>query len=170
MLQVAAAAVGNLLGRRQRLDLQFQHTQVRKASSLFLVFDAAAHREARLFRWRTRDGAIGSRHGRSAARLLQHKLDDGTDPFYLFAMIVRQFRLLIQVKELAEAGLNPQRIAQTIKIHNFVAGKLFQQSHNFSLEQLESIYAHLLEIDVGVKTGKTDMVTALDLLVAGVTV
>lgn len=114
--------------------------------------------------------AIGSRHGRSAANLLQHKLDEGTDPFYLFAMIVRQFRLLIQVKELAKAGLNPQRIAQTIKIHNFVAGKLVQQSHNFSLEQLESIYAHLLDIDVGVKTGKTDMVTAINLLVAGVTV
>ena len=114
--------------------------------------------------------AIGSRHGRSAARLLQHKLDDGTDPFYLFSMIVRQFRLLIQVKELAEAGLSPAKIAQAIKIHNFVAGKLYQQSQNFSLEQLESIYAHLLEIDVGVKTGQTDMVTALSLLVAGVTV
>jgi DNA polymerase-3 subunit delta len=113
--------------------------------------------------------ALGSRHGRSAARLLQSKLDEGTDPAYLFAMFVRQFRLLIQVKELAEAGLRPPEIASRLNIHNYVTGKIYQQSHNFSLDQLETIYAHLLELDVAIKTGRTDMITALSLLVAGVT-
>ncbi|MDT8305948.1 MAG: DNA polymerase III subunit delta, partial [Anaerolineae bacterium] len=46
--------------------------------------------------------ALGSRNGRQAAILLSQKLAEGADPFYLFAMIVRQFRLLIQVKELAD--------------------------------------------------------------------
>lgn len=114
--------------------------------------------------------AIGSRHGPSSAQLLQRKLAEGEDPVRLFSMIVRQFRLLIQVKELAGAGLAPPTIAAELNIHGFVAGKLFQQSHNFNMEQLEAIYAHLLEMDVGVKTGRTDMVTALDLLVAGISV
>lgn len=113
--------------------------------------------------------ALGSRHGRTAAHLLQSKLDEGTDPTYLFAMFVRQFRLLIQVKELAEAGLRPPEIASRLNIHNYVTGKIYQQSHNFTLAQLETIYAHLLEFDVSVKTGQTDMITALSLLVAGVT-
>lgn len=110
--------------------------------------------------------ALGSRNGRQAAVLLQHKLAEGADPFYLFAMIVRQFRLLIQVKELAQEGLRPPAIARAAGIHSFVAGKLYQQSQRFSLPQLEQIYAHLLETDVGVKTGRADMVTSLNLLVA----
>ncbi len=36
------------------------------------------------------------------------------------------------------------------------------------MAQLEQIYAHLLEMDVGVKTGQTEMTTALSLIVAGV--
>jgi len=114
--------------------------------------------------------ALGNRDGRSAAILLQRKVNEGADPFFLFAMIVRQFRLLIQVKELALDGQRPPAIAKSAGIHSFVAGKLHQQSQQFSLEQLEHIYAHLLEIDVSVKTGQNDMLTALNLFVAGLAV
>lgn len=38
--------------------------------------------------------AVGKRNAAAAASLLQQKLNDGTDPFYLFTMFVRQFRLL----------------------------------------------------------------------------
>lgn len=113
--------------------------------------------------------ALGNRNEKRAAVLLQQKFNEGADPFYLFSMFVRQFRLLIQVKELADAGKRPPDIAKVLKLHSFVAGKLYQQSRGFSLEQLEQIYHHLLEIDVGVKIGRHDMTTALNLLVAGLT-
>lgn len=111
--------------------------------------------------------ALGSRQERQAALLLNKKLAEGTDPFYLFAMIVRQFRLLIEIRELGEEGLRPPAIAQKLRIHPFVAGKLHQQCQRFTLPQLEQIYSHLLDTDVGVKTGQTEMTTALHLLVAG---
>lgn len=111
--------------------------------------------------------ALGSRHRRTAAELMHSKIADGTEPGRLFYMITRQYRLLIQAKELAESGNRPDEISRVLKIHAFVARKLFQQSRNYSLEQLEQIYAHLLDIDVGVKTGRTDLPTALNLLVAG---
>lgn len=110
--------------------------------------------------------ALGTGDGGAAATLLQTKLNEGADPFYLFAMIVRQFRLLIQTKELAEDGLRPPAIASALNTHPFVAGKLHGQSKHFSLAQLEQIYAHLLETDVKAKTGKADMTTSLNLLVA----
>jgi DNA polymerase-3 subunit delta len=113
--------------------------------------------------------ALGNRNGKKAAVLLQKKISQGTDPFYLFAMIIRQFRFLIQVKELAEADHRPPAISHQLNIHQFMAGKLYQQAHHFSLPQLEKIYQHLLEVDVGVKTGKNDIVTALHLMVAGLT-
>jgi DNA polymerase-3 subunit delta len=111
--------------------------------------------------------ALGERKGQTAAQLLHKKSQEGTDPFYLFAMFIRQFRLLIQVKELSDDGHPPNDIAKTLKLHPFPTGKLHQQSKNFSMPQLEQIYAHLLDIDINVKTGRTDLITALDLLVAG---
>jgi DNA polymerase III subunit delta len=113
--------------------------------------------------------ALGQMNGRTAARLLQQKINEGAEPFALFAMFIRQFRLLIQVKELADQGEKPPAIAKTLRLHNFVAGKLHQQSQRFSMSQLEQIYARLLEIDVGIKTGRTEINTALELFTAGVT-
>ena len=109
--------------------------------------------------------ALGNRNGRRAAELLQKKLDEGTEPFLLFSMFVRQFRLLLQVKELVDEGQRAPAVAQTLKMHSFVAGKMVQQCQSFSMAQMEQIYGHLLEIDVRVKTGQSDMITALNLLV-----
>ena len=114
--------------------------------------------------------ALGNRNDKKASQLLQEKFLEGADPFYLFSMFIRQFRLLIQVKELADEGKRPPAISQILKMHGFVVGKLYQQSQGFSLAQLEQIYRHLLEIDVGVKSGRNEMTTALNLLVAGLTI
>ena len=111
--------------------------------------------------------ALGNRNGKKAVALLQAKINEGGDPFYIFSMFIRQFRLLIQVSSCLEKGIvNKNEIASAVGCHPFVAGKLSQQARSFSTEQLRKIYAHLLKIDVGVKSGKTDMATELDLLVA----
>lgn len=109
--------------------------------------------------------ALGTRNGARAAYLLQQKLNEGVDPFYLFAMFVRQFRMLLLAKESAESGLTAPAIARVVGLHPYVAGKVTQQARSFSLAQLEQVYSRLLEIDVGVKTGTTDMTTALCQLV-----
>ncbi len=114
--------------------------------------------------------AIGNRNAKSASLLLQQKLHEGTEPFYLFSMFIRQFRLLIQVKELAVAGYRPPGISREIKQHSFVVGKLYQQARGFTLQELEQIYSHLLEIDIAAKTGQGDIRTSLELLVANLTI
>jgi DNA polymerase-3 subunit delta len=114
--------------------------------------------------------ALGGRDAPRASLLFQQKLAEGADPFYLFTMFVRQFRLLIQVKELAEEGKQASAIAAELRLHPFVANKLLQQSRGFSLPQLGEIYRHLLQIDVGSKTGQTDLLTALYLLIASLSV
>jgi DNA polymerase-3 subunit delta len=82
-------------------------------------------------------------------------------------MIVRQFRLLIQVQELKAQGGRPQDIAQALKLHPFPARKLYDQAARFTASQLEQVYRHLLDIDVAIKTGELDTEVALDLLIAG---
>jgi len=109
--------------------------------------------------------ALGNRNGRLAAQLLQQKLAEGAEPFLVFSMVIRQFRLLLQVKELLGEGGNPAAVSKALRIHSFVAGKLCQQSNRFTLDLLEQIYHKLLQIDVDVKTGQNDLVTALNMLI-----
>ncbi|MBC7226410.1 MAG: DNA polymerase III subunit delta [Thermoflexales bacterium] len=111
--------------------------------------------------------ALGLRQGRQAAILLHRLLDAGENPMGIMAMIVRQFRLIIMVKDLAGRGENPASIAQTLGIHPFVARKLHTQSANFTPAQLERIYRYLLDLDVAIKTGDMTPEAALDLLVVG---
>lgn len=114
--------------------------------------------------------ALGNRQAARAAELFHKKINEGVDPFYLFSMFIRQFRLLLQTKSLLETGERPAGIAEQLKQRPFVVDKLVRQARNYTLPQLEQIYGRLLDIDVDAKTGKADLLTALYLLVAGLTV
>ena len=111
--------------------------------------------------------ALGRRDGEQALKLLHRLLEDGEHPLSLLGMIVRQFRIMIQVKDLAERGVPPSKISTQLGLHRFVAEKGLRQSRNFSMEQLETIYRKLLETDLSIKTGRMDQVLALDMLIAG---
>lgn len=110
--------------------------------------------------------ALGRRDGPRAMRELHRLLDLGENPLGLLAMVVRQFRLLIQVKELHEKNLAAPEMAKALGQHPFVVEKIGRQAHTFSMEQLERVYAHLLDLDVGIKTGEMSDTLALDVLVA----
>lgn len=109
--------------------------------------------------------ALGNRNGRQASKLL-HQLLDRFEPEYIFYMVVRQFRLLLQAKDVIESGGNSETIAKKLRVQKFVAKKLFNQSRGFSLEELEDIYHKLLDIDEAIKTSLIDTSLALDTLIA----
>jgi DNA polymerase-3 subunit delta len=109
--------------------------------------------------------ALGRREGRQAARLI-HRLLDDSEPLYVLSMINRQFRLLIEAREVLDAGGDSRDL---LRLPDFkspnVAQKLIQQARNFTMPQLESIYRYLLETDYAIKTGRVKDDLALDLLV-----
>ena len=109
---------------------------------------------------------MGQRNGRVAARTLHELLDAGSAPLYLLAMIARQFRLLIQVKELQGMGVNQQGIVKTLGLHPFPARKLQAQAIQFTTTQLETVLRWILDADVAIKSGQVEPEVALDLLVA----
>lgn len=113
--------------------------------------------------------ALGKRDGQRAAHELHHLLDQGESPLGLLAMIVRQFRLLILIKELQGRNLSPDLMAKELGQHPFVIKKLNEQARLYrDITQLEAVYRRLLEVEIEIKTGQTGDALALDLLVAGV--
>lgn len=113
--------------------------------------------------------AIGRRETRSALKLLHDQLDHNAAPIYLLAMITRQFRLLLQMKDLATRGRTMDAAREQLKLHPFVASKTWNQALNFSLPHLETIYQKLLDTDIAIKTGRSEPVLALDILIAELT-
>jgi DNA polymerase III subunit delta len=110
--------------------------------------------------------ALGLRDRRRAMALLVEMLDAGQPPAYLMIMIVRQVRILLQLKELSTEHLNLEQIKKQTGLHSFVVNKCLRQAHNFSLEALESIYGRLVELDTAMKTGQISSTLGLELLVA----
>ena len=111
---------------------------------------------------------LGQRQGRLALREL-HQLLDKQEPLYVLSMITRQFRLLLQAKELLEARGTERDVAQTLGLPPYPAGKIAAQTRSYSLADLERIYRRLLECDVDLKTGRAEPAAALDTLVAELT-
>jgi DNA polymerase-3 subunit delta len=96
-------------------------------------------------------------------RLLMEKDED---PFRVYGLIIRQFRLLLLAKEHVAGGGNAKSFAQAQKLHEFPARKAVEQSRSFTLPQLEAIYRRLLDTDTRMKTGRLEPRLALDLLIA----
>jgi DNA polymerase III subunit delta len=84
-------------------------------------------------------------------------------------MVVRQFRLLIQTREILDGRGNQNDVARALGVHPFVAEKTTGQAARFSIDSLEAIYHRLLKIDEGVKTGQVTLDLALDTLVVELT-
>lgn len=112
--------------------------------------------------------ALGQRDGRTASRIYHTLLDAGEHPLAIMGMITRQFRLLIQVKELAPTLGTHQAIARELHQNPYPIKKILAQSKNFTFSQLSQIYHKLLDADVEIKTGRIEPALALDTLIAGI--
>ncbi|MBC7261917.1 MAG: DNA polymerase III subunit delta, partial [Chloroflexi bacterium] len=110
--------------------------------------------------------AIGLRQRERAIRCLHELLESGASPSYLLTMIERQFRILLQVKEMQAQRVAPSEMQTTLGIsHAFIIEKSLRQTRNFTLERLEAILNRLAEVEQAIKTGQMDELLALDLLV-----
>jgi DNA polymerase-3 subunit delta len=113
--------------------------------------------------------AIGNQDGRRALGLL-HRLLVDQEAGMIFGMVVRQFRLLIQAREVLDGGGSEGQLVSETGMHPYVARKTVAQVRPFSMARLVEIYHRLLEIDEAVKTGQIDIDIALDTFITAITV
>jgi len=109
--------------------------------------------------------AVATQNSRKAVQLL-HALLEQQEPISLFFMIVRQFRLLIQAREILDEGGSADQIEHELKQHPYVAKKLAEQARRFSMTRLEEIYHRLFEMDEAMKTSQVSLDLSLDTFIA----
>ena len=91
--------------------------------------------------------AIANRHKRDAVALLDRQLAGGADPYYLFSMIVFQFRNM----------LTPNRPG----VHPFAAQKARLAAKRYEDGQLPVLYRDLHQLELDAKNGMRDITDGL---------
>ena len=80
-------------------------------------------------------------------------------------LLARQFKLLLEVKDLMGRGNDKARIAKTAKLHPFVAGKYMQQCRTFTKAELRDIMEEAASTEEMVKTGRLNDVMSVEIFI-----
>lgn len=111
--------------------------------------------------------AISLGNSNQALKLFHEQISQGEDPFYILSMYLYQIRNLLKVGSYFwEGNTNEYTIAKLAGVHPFVAKKSIAQLRNLSESKLKNMMQKIQDIDVAVKTGKTDIIFALDAFLA----
>ena len=121
--------------------------------------------------------ALGTKNKKIVFKILNEQIEAGLGEGYIFSMLVRQFRILLQIKELVakdfpflsagDPGVK-QKVSLELGLHPYVVQKTLYQVKNFSLVELKNIYKKLLAIDMKMKRGNFNPRAFLDLFIAEV--
>ncbi|MFT8322397.1 MAG: DNA polymerase III subunit delta [Bacillus sp. (in: firmicutes)] len=96
---------------------------------------------------------IISRQIDQALRIYYDLLKQNEEPLKILAIITNQFRLIYQVKGLAQTGYGQQQIASVLKVHPFRVKLAAGQAQKFTEEQLKKCIGLFAEADYQMKTG-----------------
>ncbi|MBM7855699.1 DNA polymerase-3 subunit delta [Desulfohalotomaculum tongense] len=106
--------------------------------------------------------AIGSRRCGTALAGIRDLLANKEPPQVILAMVARQFRLMLQVNELAGTGLPAAEIAKQINEKPYPVKKALKLGKNFSRRQLISALTGLAQLDADIKTGRVEFYPGLE--------
>lgn len=109
--------------------------------------------------------ALAAKDAQRSFKMLHDQLESGSHELYVLTMLVRQFRILLQVKSILAQEPNSSTVAARLGIHPFVAQKAVRDAQKFTAAELEKIYRQLMEIDAKIKTSQENPRLLFDLLV-----
>lgn len=112
--------------------------------------------------------AIATGDGAKATRDLERLLQE-QEPLSLFAMIVRQYRLLLQTAEILQESGGPESVQRELHQPAFLIDRLISQARRYELPELESVYHRLLQTDIAIKRGEMAAGLALEVLIGDLT-
>jgi len=112
--------------------------------------------------------AIGRRDVKKALDAL-HELLTESAPEELMGMIIRQFRLLLIIKEALGTAMSLTDLCGLVRLPAGIVEKLMNQAKGYSMNELKGIYHHLLDLDLSNKTSQLAPDVALDTFIVALT-
>lgn len=99
-----------------------------------------------------------------ALSIYQELLNRREEPIKILMLIARQFRIIMQVKELSKHGYTNRQIASQVGLHPYAVTIAQKQTKNYSIRQLNWILERLANADYQMKTGQMDKILVVEML------
>ncbi|MDE6938462.1 MAG: DNA polymerase III subunit delta, partial [Lachnospiraceae bacterium] len=109
--------------------------------------------------------AVAAKHQKKALNYYYDLLALKEPPMRILYLLARQFRILLQVKDLLDRGNDKAQIAKAAKLHPFVAGKYMQQCRTFTSAELKGIMEEAANTEELVKTGRLNDVMSVEIFI-----
>ena len=97
--------------------------------------------------------AVADKDQRRALDLYYDLIALKEPPMRILFLMIRQYRILFQVKALIKQGYGRKEIASKAGLHPFAAGKYMEQAKRFRMQELRAVMEDGAEIEQRVKTG-----------------
>ncbi|SFB86780.1 DNA polymerase III, delta subunit [Alkalibacterium subtropicum] len=102
---------------------------------------------------------------KQSIELYQDLLHQKEDPIKILALMISQFRLLLQVKILRTKGYQQADIAGILKIHPYRVKLALQTEKRFKQTTLSQAHRYLISADYEIKSGKVDPEMQIELFI-----
>ena len=97
--------------------------------------------------------AVANKDQRKALDLYYELLALKEPPMRILFLLIREYRILFQVKALIKQGYGRKEIASKAGLHPFAAGRYMDEAKRFHLRELRSVMEEGADIEQRVKTG-----------------
>lgn len=108
--------------------------------------------------------AIAMKRQKEALKLYEDLLALKEPPMRILYLIVRQFNILLQIKELAVKGYTVQVIAERTGMRDFIVRKNMALTKKFGFDELRQAVAECADMEEAVKTGRMEDRIAVELI------
>lgn len=107
--------------------------------------------------------AIASLQVDRALKLYRALLIRREEPIKIAALIARQLRIMLQIKELEQNRYSPQQMAGQIGLHPYAVKLAAEKSQKFKVARLGALLSDVADLDYKMKTGAIDKTLGLEL-------
>ncbi|WP_349407890.1 DNA polymerase III subunit delta [Pseudalkalibacillus sp. SCS-8] len=111
---------------------------------------------------------VANRRIDAALRICYDLLKQNEESIKLMALLARQFRIILQVKQLKAQGFTEKKMASILSLHPYAVKIASRQSRAFSEEELKDLLIRAADADFEMKTGQRDKQLSLELFMTGI--
>lgn len=108
--------------------------------------------------------AMGNKNRAKALQFYYDMIEVREPPMRILYMLSRQFRMILETKELLKNGMDRKAIAEKLMLAPFIVNKVLNQSEKFRREDIKKALEECLCVEEDIKNGRIEEKTGVEMI------